>query len=140
MKWRLAQVVRYKILQRTAVEGNGSFQELCNTHPGLMGHMIRTEIAQSSELKDVAYVYDILRANKIRKFWTANNILFPYNAIIPKGEVGINPSFSGLNYQIYEAMIDKASNKVEIGSKTDIRLANELINPALSTLRFQVKA
>lgn len=137
MKWRIAQVIRYKIMQRTPITDRDSFQDLCQSHPSLIGQMIRTEIALSQELKSIAYVYDILRADAIRLFWNKNNILFPYNAIIPKGEVGINPSFKGLDYRIYEASIDKAHNKVRLEKETGIRLAEELINPALSTLRFQ---
>lgn len=139
MKWRLAKVIRSKIMRCNNVKDT-NFDDLRANHPSLAGHMIRTEIALSPELREVGYIYDKLRAKKIRNFWTANNILLPYNAIIPKGEVGINPSYKGLKYKINDVTYDKISRRIKIGDELNVRLATDLINPSLSTLRFQVKA
>lgn len=139
MKWRLAEVVRSKIMRSNVIK-NTDFDNLRYEHPSLVGQMIRTEIALSSKLREVAYIYDILRAKEIRNFWTSNNILFPYNAIVPKGEVGINPSYKDLKYKINDVTYDKTSKRVRLGDELNVRLATELINPSLSTLRFQIKA
>ena len=38
-------------------------------------------------------------------YWNQMNIAIPFNGVIPKGEIGVNPGYANLKYRIYQGKI-----------------------------------
>lgn len=67
----------------------------------LMGHLIHRELRNFGRYPDFYYYFEQEKALKIRNYRNNMNILFPFNGITPKWEIGINPAFPELSYNIY---------------------------------------
>lgn len=106
-KWRTAQYIRYKILDTKKIAPNIGFDVLSKRNPSLLGHILHREIRVNKKLKSCTDLYDEMRAVTIWKVWNKSNVLYPYNSIVPKGEIGINPGFPYLDYEIYRAKLNK---------------------------------
>lgn len=126
LKWRVAQYIRYKLLDKTPLDLSGSKEDLFDKHHSLLGHLVHREIRINKKLKEYSNIYDEKRAETIWQVWNTENVLYPYNSIVPKGEVGINPKYNNLEYGVYRAEIDK-EGYVKFKNKLEAKLSFELI-------------
>lgn len=79
-----------------------AFSDLAEYLPNLVGHSIDRSVRQLKELRDFTHKYDKHKAEQVWQYWNEKKIAFPFNGIIPKGEVGINPTAS-LKHRVYAA-------------------------------------
>lgn len=66
----------------------------------LVGHLIHRLLRKFNRSRLAYYFYDQSKAMQAWNYWNQNSIAVPFNGIIPKGEIGINPAFP-LNWQFY---------------------------------------
>ncbi|EKD70090.1 MAG: hypothetical protein ACD_46C00643G0002 [uncultured bacterium] len=78
------------------------YENIC---PHFMGHILHRIIRKLNRYPDFHVNFDTFKAIKIWNYWNKNSILFPYNSIIPKGEIGINPAFPELEYKVYSTNV-----------------------------------
>lgn len=78
----------------------------------LIGHMIHRLLRNFNRFDDFYYYFDQTKALQIWNFWNHQDILFPFNGIIPKGEVGINPAYNNLKYEVWSSRYDQEDNIV----------------------------
>jgi hypothetical protein len=138
-KWRVAQYVRLKIMDRKFIDYELTLDNIFQQNPSLIGHILHRSIRVSKKLKDDSHLYDKERASFIWELWNKENVLFPYNSLVPKGEVGINPNFPHLSYTVYRAEINQYTQEIELKEELQVKLAFELINKNLSILRSPQK-
>lgn len=138
-KWRVGQYIRLKIMNRKKMDYKINYENLVQNNPAILGHILHRAIRVSEKLKEYTNLYDENRAKAIWNLWNQDKVLFPYNSIVPKGEVGINPNFPNLDYSVYEAEVDPITSEVVLKNKLEIKLAFKLINKNLSLLRAPQK-
>lgn len=106
MKWRISQNVRRKILgSKPLPDRDSSFELYHGTNPSLVGHIIHREIRNAQGLSKEHQIYEEARAKKLWNYWNEKDIIVPFNALLPKGEIGINPTFENLSYKVYRAKL-----------------------------------
>src|SRR5258708_13647811 len=99
MKWRVGQQVRRKILGSKPLAGEGAnLLDYMRENPSLTGHIIHRGLRKDPGLREQHSHYEKERAREIWDYWTEKKILTPFNALLPKGEMGINPRYPGLQY------------------------------------------
>lgn len=93
----------------------------------LIGHIIHRELRSFKRFVDFYFYFDQLKALKIWNYWNMMGIQLPFNGVMPKGEIGINPAYPELLYKIYEAKIHK-DDKVELGKELKIDIVPRLVD------------
>ncbi len=65
------------------------------------------------------------------------NIAIPFNGIIPKGEVGINPAHPGLNYKTYSSKVVRENGHMylDLKKELDLDIAPKLVDPKFTSMR-----
>ena len=61
------------------------------------------------------------------------NIAIPFNGVIPKGEIGINPAYTDLKYKVYQGRVTERNGFDFIEPVKELKI--ELI-PRLVDLKF----
>jgi len=79
----------------------------------LLGHLIHRELRNFKRYPDFYFYFDQQKALQIWNFWNKNNVLFSFNGIVPKGEIGINPAFlDETDYQVFRTSSFIKKNKL----------------------------
>lgn len=138
-KWRFANYVRYKLMNSNILDDQFEAETLKETNSSLFGHLIHREIRMNKKLNEYSKFYDEERANIIWGVWNKDDIVFPYNSITPKGEVGINPGYENLDYKVYDAKIDQMSGYVHLKKELNIKLGFKLIESNIAIMRSLYK-
>lgn len=106
--------------------------DLQRFHTPLKGHLIHRELRSFERYPDFYFYYDQQKALEIWNYWNKNKILIPFNGIMAKGEVGINPAYiNNVDYKIYEVEEVKKQNNeyiVKLGGATDITIPPRLVD------------
>ncbi|OGK64555.1 hypothetical protein A2313_00905 [Candidatus Roizmanbacteria bacterium RIFOXYB2_FULL_41_10] len=135
MKWRLAQYIRRRMLGNQQVpSATLSLDGLISANPSILGHMLHRQMRNNPNLATQYYLYESTRARRIWEYWNQKHILTPMNALLPKGEVGINPTYPGIKYKIHRCYVDE-NDMVYPEEKLDITIANKLVLQDKSVLR-----
>ena len=79
------------------------------------------------------FYFDQYKALQAWNYWNAQDIIFPYNAILPKGEIGINPAYPNLKYKIFTTSISKKNGYTYITPEERMPL---IIEPRLAELQM----
>lgn len=110
------------------------FDQFTVAAPQLVGNAIDRNIRVTKDLASFCYEFDTYRARQIWHHWERTNLILPFNGLLPKGEVGINPAHSQLEYKIYDARPVYISDElyIEPTNALDIKIVPELINPSLA--------
>lgn len=105
----------------------------------LAGHLVHRELRNFRRYPDFYFYFDQIKALEAWNYWNRKNIVIPFNAILPKGEVGINPAFTDkAQYRVYEAaglVTEGDSTYLELGRERDIRLIPRLVDYHRSFMR-----
>lgn len=134
-KWRFAQYARYKLMSKQKIGSLSNFNNLIRHNPSLVGHLIHREMRMFDIIRPYISRYEKIRAKLIWDEWNKQKIVFPYNSIVPKGEVGINPGYNNLDYKMYYATLDQTTGKIILGKPIQARLAFKLSKPNMSVMR-----
>ena len=110
------------------------FDNLSTLFPHLVGHAIDREIRQTDQYKNYHNLFDEFKAKSIWNYWNEMHIAIPFNGILPKGEIGINPTYSNLRYKIYRGKPQYINNElyVQPDQELAIRILPQLIPPKYS--------
>lgn len=133
MKWRLAQYIRLKLLGGESLPSNLDFEKLLKNDSTIVGHLFHKIVREIPGLSQQYFLYEELKAEVIWNMWNKLDIVCPFNSIVPKGEIGINPRYPDLEYEIY--LVKRGSRKIVFEREVKVRLAPKLINPGLTLMR-----
>lgn len=100
----------------------------------LLGHIIHRELRNFGRYPSFYFYFDQLKALEIWNYWNHTNIAIPFNGIIPKGEIGINPALPDLNFEVYNTEVNQVSkDTIYLNPKKKLDL---LYLPRLVDLKF----
>lgn len=113
-----------------------SFSELSNYMNSLLGHLIHRELRSFGRYPHFYFYFDQQKALEIWNYWNYMNIIIPFNGIIPKGEIGINPAYPELKYKIYstKTYIDSGKIFIEPKKKQNIEIVPKLVDPKFTIM------
>ena len=115
-----------------------NFNSLVEYFKPLIGHTIHRELRNFGRYPNFYYYFDQLKALTVWNYWNHSNIAIPFNGIIPKGEIGINPAFPDLNLEFFETDVHAENNDelyVSPKNKINVDFVPRLIDLKFTTLR-----
>jgi hypothetical protein len=137
----LIKTVRERIvcLIRTCLLGDSSwhvpppgtsFEEVSTVLPYMLGHAIDRTM-RKPQYGDFHYEFDQRKAEHVWNYWNDNNILLPFNGIMPKGEIGINPASRRYEYKVYLAKPKRYDGELyfEKGEEINLNIVPKMIHP-----------
>jgi hypothetical protein len=77
----------------------------------LFGHLIHRELRNFHRYNDFYFYFDQLKALQIWNYWNYTDTIIPFNGILPKGEIGLNPAYPKLCYKVYLGKMCKVKNE-----------------------------
>lgn len=98
------------------------FNDLTNYLGPLVGHLIHRELRSFRRYPDFYFYFDQLKALQVWNYWNHRDIVTPFNGVMPKGEIGINPAYPNLDYKIYTGCIQTEGNSSYIQQKKEINI------------------
>lgn len=110
-----------------------NFEKIAGFFKPLVGHLIHRELRSFGRYPDFYFYFDQLKALEIWNYWNHMNIAIPFNGIIPKGEVGINPAYSDLKYKVYQGKIVSRNNMDFVEPVKELKIE---FTPRLVDLKF----
>lgn len=127
MKWRLAQSVRLKVLGKQRLPEDVRFE----SNQALTGHIVHRLIGEVRYMQPYLWEYDMSRAERIWQDWQVNGITFVENAVMPRGEVGVNPLLPADSYEIYRLETDTQTDGVLFKEKLAVTIAHTIAGGSL---------
>ncbi|MEW1914812.1 hypothetical protein AB0442_41715 [Kitasatospora sp. NPDC085895] len=79
---------------------------LLKTAPGLIGQMIFREIRYLPRYPQLYHLFEKAKALEAWEYWTSEGIPTPFNGVLPKGEIGINPVYPRSTVRAWTADLD----------------------------------
>lgn len=105
----------------------------------LLGHLIHRELRNFGRFPDFYFYFDQLKALQIWNYWNHMGVVIPFNGVIPKGEIGINPAWPDLKYKIYQGKeIDgPIANEMYVkpGKEIHAKITARLVDHRISIMR-----
>jgi len=104
----------------------------------LVGHLIYRELRTFDRYIDFYQYFDQLKALAVWNYWNQQHVIIPFNGIIPKGEVGINPAYADdVQLQVFESQVVHTSRnyKLRIVRPLAVRLTPQLVSLHNTSLR-----
>lgn len=80
-----------------------SFDALTETAPGLMGQLLFREMRIMNRYPQLYACLEHAKALEAWNYWNTEGIPTPFNGFLPKGEIGINPSYPRAAYTVWVA-------------------------------------
>jgi len=113
------------------------FDNLSKHAKPLLGHLIHRELRNFGRYPNFYFYFDQYKALQIWNYWNNMNLIVPFNGIIPKGEVGINPAYADLKYKVYtsKANIDNGDLFIELGKEVNINIIPKLVDLKFNFMR-----
>lgn len=114
------------------------FDDVADSLGPLVGHLIHRELRTFGRHPDFYFYYDQYKALQIWNYWNHMGVAIPFNGVIPKGEVGINPAYASLRYKIYKskARIGKDNcTYIEPGKQLDVSMVPRLVDLKYTFMR-----
>lgn len=112
------------------------FDGLSKVMKPLIGHLIHRELRSFGRYPDFYFYFDQLKALRIWNYWNQINLVIPFNGIVPKGEVGINPAFPELKYKSFLAKYYSIEGKgyLEPGEELRLNIIPRLVDPRFTAM------
>jgi len=79
------------------------FDELRPFVAPLLGHLIHRELRAFGRYPDSYFYFDQYKALQAWNYWNHMDIVLPFNATMPKGEIGVNPAYPSLRTTVRRA-------------------------------------
>src|SRR3989344_1612784 len=99
----------------------------------LLGHTIHRFLRNMKRYPNFYFYFDQYKALQVWNYWNQASIALPYNAILPKGEIGINPANPYMKYSVYTA---KSYQKDGLTYLTKDKKIQITIEPRLTELNM----
>ncbi|WP_051779488.1 hypothetical protein [Streptomyces sp. NRRL S-241] len=74
--------------------------------PGLIGQMVFRAIRYMSRYRELYHCYEKAKALEAWDYWNSEGVPTPFNGILPKGEIGINPAYPRSSVRVWTARQD----------------------------------
>ncbi|MBP9798226.1 hypothetical protein KBC70_03715 [Candidatus Woesebacteria bacterium] len=140
---RLIYLIQSRLLARDANKIGikhirWKFDELSQHFAPLMGHLIHRELRSFGRYPHFYFYFDQTKALQIWNYWNSMAVQIPFNGIIPKGEVGINPAVSDSEYRIYSTKVyyrEDGGTSVKIDKELDLELVPRLVDLKFTYMR-----
>jgi hypothetical protein len=113
------------------------FESICGFLGPLVGHLIHRELRIFRRYPHFYFYFDQTKALRIWNYWNHMDVVVPFNGVIPKGEIGINPAYPNLKYEIYEGRVYKEDGYsfVEPVRKLAVEIVPRLVDLKLAIMR-----
>ncbi|MEJ8654683.1 hypothetical protein WKI65_43295 [Streptomyces sp. MS1.AVA.3] len=79
---------------------------LRNVAPGLIGQMVFREIRYMPRYQQLYHCFEKAKALEAWDYWNNEGIPTPFNGVLPKGEIGINPVYPRSTVRVWTAEQD----------------------------------
>ncbi|MFF5719871.1 hypothetical protein [Streptomyces buecherae] len=79
------------------------FDHVAESFGPLLGHLIHRELRRFHRYPDFYHFFDERKAVQAWNYWNHMDIALPFNGTVPKGEIGVNPAYSELDYRVWRA-------------------------------------
>jgi hypothetical protein len=114
-----------------------NFEKVSEILKPLVGHLIHRELRSFGRYPDFYFYFDQLKALEVWNYWNHMNVAIPFNGIVPKGEVGINPAYPNLKYKIYQGRVfDRGGiDFIEPTEELKIKLIPRLVDLKFTFMR-----
>jgi hypothetical protein len=103
----------------------------------LLGHLIHRELRNFGRYPSFYFYFDQTKALQVWNYWNHMDIEIPFNGVMPKGEVGINPALPHLTYKVFRGkyISDHSGFKyVEPAKELDISIEPKLVDLRYSSM------
>lgn len=113
------------------------FENVVEMMKPLVGHLIHRELRSFGRYPDFYFYFDQLKALEAWNYWNQMNIAIPFNGVIPKGEIGINPGHANLKYKIYLGKITdrEGFDYIEPTKQLDLKIIPRLVDLKFAFMR-----
>jgi len=117
------------------------FDKLAAAAAPLLGHAIDREVRRAGRYKDFYVEFDALKARQAWSYWNSQNLSIPFNGILPKGEVGVNPTLQE-RCKVYQAAPYHIDGDLYLQpqKRLDVRIIPELVKPQLTFMGLSADA
>lgn len=107
----------------------------------LLGHLIHRELRNFGRYPSFYFYFDQTKALQVWNYWNHMDIEIPFNGVIPKGEVGINPALPHLDYKVYRGKYIRNTNfkYVEPVEELNIKIEAKLVDLRYSNMHDKIK-
>ena len=109
-----------------------SIEDFGSDYEHLLGHIIHRELRNFDRYPNFYFYFDQIKALEMWNFWNQNHVIIPFNSIIPKGEIGLNPAhLNNFKYKIFDAENIQERDGVlylEKGKQQQIEIATRLVD------------
>ena len=118
------------------------FDNLVSVAEPLVGHLIHRELRTFGRYPHFYFYFDQNKALQIWNYWNHMDVAIPFNGIIPKGEVGINPAYPDLKYRVYDCTVTNINDSLYLNPTKELRinLVPKLVDLKFTFMRNKVKA
>ncbi len=118
-----------------------NFDSILDYASPLAGHLIHRELRTFGRYPSFYFYFDQYKALQVWNYWNHMNIAVPFNGVIPKGEVGINPAAADIKYKIYSSKIDVGKDYIyaEPSKQLNLRVVPKLVDPKFTFMRNKGK-
>jgi hypothetical protein len=110
------------------------FEHMTAAFGPLLGHLIHRELRRFHRYPDFYHFFDERKAAQAWNYWNLMDITLPFNGTMPKGEIGVNPAYSDLDYRVWRAELgdDALVHPVE---EVPVRLTPRLVDTEHTLMR-----
>ncbi|WP_040479464.1 hypothetical protein [Longispora albida] len=141
---RVALLVCARLLTSTARDLNWrrlrwEFDDLRPHAAPLLGHLIHRELRAFGRYPDFYFYFDQYKALQAWNYWNHLDIVLPFNATMPKGEIGVNPAYPDLRHTIRQAVVT-GDGSLEAVKDLDVTIAPRLIDLRHTLMRARPAA
>lgn len=91
----------------------------------LLGHIIHRLLRNMHRFPNFFFYFDQYKALQVWNYWNNVSIALPYNAVLPKGEIGINPANPYMRYKVFSTKLWQENGYCYIAPEKKLPLAIE---------------
>lgn len=118
---------------------NWDFASLEALSAPLLGHLVHRELRNFGRFPDFYFYFDQFKALQVWNYWNQMGITIPFNGVIPKGEIGVNPAWPELKTKVYVGHEVKGREKgtmyVKPGKEISVKIIPRLVDYKITTMR-----
>ena len=107
---------------------NLKYHDLQQKYSKVFGHTIHRELRNFERYEDFYFYFDQIKALQTWNLWNKTGVAIPYNSIIKKGEVGLNPALPDIKLNSYTTRLktEGQTTYAKIENKINLKLKPRL--------------
>lgn len=109
------------------------FNYLQNGLTPLLGHTIHRLMRNMHRYPNFYFHFDQYKALQAWNYWNHTGVALPYNAVLPKGEIGINPANPYLRSRVFSTRLWRENGHTYLTKEKELTLS---IEPRLAELNL----